>query len=425
MRRADGDFSVVLAGGGTGGHLYPLLSLADAIRRRVPAARFRFFATERGIDARLIRPSLVDGRDRFLIQSVRPLPRSAAGFPAFARGWWSSSRLCAREFAAERADVVIGSGGYGSVPAIRAGRRAGIPCVLLNPDAVPGKANRFLGPGVDRVFVQWPGTAGHFRGKARVVVAGCPIRSAFGAADRVGGVRRFGLDGSKRTLLVTGASQGARSINAGVVGALGRIGGIAGWQYLHLAGAADVERVRAAYASHALPAVVLGFTEWMADALAAADLVVSRGGASTLAEVTAMAVPSVILPYPHHRDRHQYANAAVLTEAHAAVLVEDRGASERTAERLGEVLGALMPCPERLSTMSRAAARVASPNAADDIAGAVSALAGFDGRGGGRSDSHPPATGGWRENGARDDDSRRADSFAGAEGAGGSVDAAA
>ncbi len=410
------ELHVAFAGGGTGGHLYPVLSLADAVRREVPAARFSFFATERAIDGRLIGRWYDERTDRMVFQRVRPLPRSVSGIFGFARGWRASVRRCGEAFAEHRPDVVIGSGGYGSAPAICVARKMGIPCVLLNPDAVPGKANRFLAGKADVVFAQWPVTELSFPRTARVLVAGCPIRREFGTADRQGGVRRFGLSEARRTLLVTGASQGARSINRAMAAIAGELAGIDGWQVLHLAGPEDVEFVQSAYAARSAPSVVLDYSDYMADALAAADLVVTRAGASTLAEITARAVPSVILPYPYHRDKHQYANAAVLAEANAAVMVEDRLEVELNAPRLAVVLKKLMFDGEALSKMSRNAGALSAPDAAREITGMVLALVGRDPGDEPNSERLLQQTGDWRENGARDDEDR---------GAGTSVEAAA
>ena len=280
---------IVFAGGGTGGHLYPMLAVARLLCERVEWLRLTFLTTERPIDRRVIRSVLNDHSGspiEIIAQSVVPLPASLLSTARFIKRWRESIRLCRGEFRRYKPAVVIGSGGYGSAPAISVARRMGIPTAILNPDAIPGKANRYLGSKVGAIFVQWPVTRRHFRRKAPVRVVGCPVRAEFGGTTRAAGIDRFGLDPRKKTLLITGASHGARSINDAVVGILethgllsAGFGGGAGWQFLHLTGTADYEQVRAGYESRSVAGRVLDYTEHMADALAAADLVVSRAGA--------------------------------------------------------------------------------------------------------------------------------------------------
>jgi UDP-N-acetylglucosamine--N-acetylmuramyl-(pentapeptide) pyrophosphoryl-undecaprenol N-acetylglucosamine transferase len=227
-------------------------------------------------------------------------------------------------------------------------------------------------------------TAGHFPATAPVEVTGCPVRPAFRATHRrqVGEIlRSFELDPNRRTLLVTGASQGARTINETMM-QLAHTLDFCGWQVLHLAGPADADRVTRAYASPGsgpgtgrLPGRVLAFTDRMADAMSAADLIISRAGASTLAEILAIGRPSILLPYPYHRDQHQRHNAMVLAEAGAAVLVEDARSTEINVGRLGAVLGQLMKNDPRRSAMGAAARELGRPRAADRIARRVAQAA--------------------------------------------------
>lgn len=386
---------IVFAGGGTGGHLYPMLAVAQRLCERVEWVRLTFLTTECPIDRRVIRSTLNHHSGspiEIIAQSVVPLPASLLGTARFIKRWRASIRLCRREFRRYKPAVVIGSGGYGSAPAISVARRMGIPTAILNPDAIPGKANRYLGSKVDAIFVQWPVTRRHFRRKAPVRVVGCPVRAEFSGTNRAAGIERFGLDPCKKTLLITGASQGARSINDAVVaifethsgapGLSAGFGGGAGWQFLHLTGATDYEQVRAAYESRSVAGRVLAYTEHMADALAAADLVVSRAGASTLAEITAVGRASVLMPYPHHRDRHQSANAAVLAEAGAAVVVEDRLSASKNAPVLGKVLSQLMLDNEARGEMAARASILGTTGAAATIADAVLEMAGCDVPGG-------------------------------------------
>ncbi len=404
------------AGGGTGGHLYPMLSVAVEIRKRVPEARLVFFTTNRAIDARVIRSVLAEADVRIVPQPVQPMPSGIRGVPGFAVAWRQSIKLSKRVLGVDIPEVVVGSGGYGSAPAVCVAARLGIPTALLNPDAIPGKANRFLARKTDVVFAQWAFSELHFSRAARVLTVGCPVRAGFATAERADGVKRFGLDAEKRTLVVTGASQGARSINRAVVLALEETRRLDGWQYLHLAGPTDADLVRKVYESACVPAKVVAYTDEMPAVLAAADLIVTRAGASTLAEITAMGVPAVLLPYPHHKDRHQYVNAAMLTEAGAACMVSDDADGNKTGAALGRTLLSIMSDPDRLEQMSQATAELGEPVASEKITDVLFGLIGRrpGGVGGGGSLLHQ---GGERgENGGGEE---------GDSGAGTSIEAAA
>jgi len=370
-----GELTVAFAGGGTGGHLFPAMAVADALAERVPGVRFLFFGTQRAIDARI-----VERADCHLIrQRLDPLSGRPWRWPALVSEYLRSARDCFDELSRRRSAVVIGSGGYSSVPPLWAARRAGIPLVLLNPDAVPGRANRLFARHAELVFAQWEATAEYLSSWARVEVVGCPIRPDFARADRVAGLRRFELRPTCKTLLVTGASQGARTLNEAVLWILKWLAGREDWQVLHLTGELDLERVQRAYASSGVSSCVLAFTPHMAEALAAADLVVSRAGASTLAEITALGKPSILLPYPFHRDRHQHANARCLVRAGAARLVADSADAARNGPALREVLEELMTDDARRSAMAAAAQRMGRGQAAGHIAERLLQVAGVAG----------------------------------------------
>jgi UDP-N-acetylglucosamine--N-acetylmuramyl-(pentapeptide) pyrophosphoryl-undecaprenol N-acetylglucosamine transferase len=177
----------------------------------------------------------------------------------------------------------------------------------------------------------------------------------------------FALNPTKPTLLVTGASQGARTINEAVIGLASEIAA-AGWQVLHLSGSADRDRVQSAYTKANTPAVVLAFTDQMAEAMAAADLIVSRAGASSLAELLAMGKPSILLPYPFHRDRHQSHNGQVLVDAGAAIMLEDQKDASANIRALAPVLTMLMTDTAKREKMSQAARALGRPEAADLVA---------------------------------------------------------
>jgi len=362
---------IAFAGGGTGGHLFPALAVAEALGGTRGDIDISFFVTARPIDRQVLEARGYG----FTPQVVRPFSRRPTEWWGFWRAWRAACGAARRRFRERRPAMVVGSGGYAAGPPLHVAQKMGIPTALLNPDAVPGRANRFVAKRARLICVQWAVTSDRFPATAPVQVTGCPVRPEFARANREEGVAAFDLDPARKILLVTGASQGARSINLAMlelVGFLAAAGagpsGAAAWQVLHLAGPDDRQRVADAYAAANLPATVLAFTDRMAWAMAAADLVISRAGASTLAEITALGRPSVLLPYPYHRDQHQRANAQVLADAGAAILLADRVDAVANAGQLRGVLGELMEKPGKLDSMSEAAKRLGRPDAADRVA---------------------------------------------------------
>ncbi len=368
---------IAFAGGGTGGHLYPALAIARALRALLPRVRLLFFGTERPIDRRVI-----DRTDVCLIeQPLTALRRAPWRWPGFVYGFHQSTLLCRSQLANQRPAVVIGTGGLGSVPAVREAARAGIPTALLNPDAIPGRANRHLAGMSDVVFVQWSETAEHFEqlrtgDRPDIVVSGCPVRPEFNEATREAGVPRFGLDPDRKTLLITGASQGAQTVNRAVVANLEWLDSLADeWQVLHLTGATDYEEVVEAYRSCRVNAVISRFTDHMAEAVAAADLIIGRAGASSLAEITAMGRAAILMPYPYHKDQHQLANARCLVRASAARIVHDKIDPTTNGPALQEALEALMADGRLRGMMAESAQRIGNGQAAWTVAQYVLGLA--------------------------------------------------
>jgi UDP-N-acetylglucosamine--N-acetylmuramyl-(pentapeptide) pyrophosphoryl-undecaprenol N-acetylglucosamine transferase len=340
----------------------------------MPDLRLVFFGTDRPIDGNILGSYDFE----WIRQPVRPLPRRPWRVPGFLLGWQASARACRRFFDKHRPIAVLGSGGYASAPSICEASRAGIPTALLNPDALPGKANRWLGSRVRAIFAQWPETVEHFNGQTKVQVTGCPVRPEFKCARQREGIEHFGLDPAKSVLLITGASQGAQSVNRAVLAALpefARRGVWQRWQLLHVTGPKNQAEVTAAYRGQGVMARVVGYSRHMAAALAAADLVLSRAGASTLAEISALGRPSVLMPYPHHRDQHQVANARVLVKLGASRMVLDRVDPQTNAPLLADTLARLMNDPTELARLEAAARRIGTTNAASAIAQELLVLA--------------------------------------------------
>lgn len=359
-----GALEFVFAGGGTGGHLYPGLAVADAVRVLRPDARITFFTTTRPLDRQLLE-STPYGQ---VPQPVQPFTKHPLRLPGFLWAWQRSVAAATDYLRRNAVKAVLGLGGYAAGPAVIAARRLRIWVTILNPDAVPGRANRYLARRSDLVVLQWDVTRRYFSPRTYCQTLGCPIRAGFATADGAAGRRHFGLSVDQPALVVTGASQGARTVNQ----VLMRVWPAfwkrhPEWQLLHLTGAADEAEVRAAYERAEVPAHVVPFTHEMPLALAAADLVISRAGASTLAELTALGRPSILLPYPYHRDRHQHANAAVLVDHGAAVVLEDRIDPEQNEAPLRSALEDLNAAAAR-QRMAKAARELGRPRAAEDVA---------------------------------------------------------
>lgn len=359
----DGVF--VFAGGGTGGHLFPGIAVATALRRLRPDAGVLFLCTPRGLDAELLAPAGFE----HLPQRVRPLPRQPWNWPGFLYHWYAAVADAARVIRGRRVSAVLGLGGYAAGPAVVAARRAGVPTAILNPDAIPGRANLRLARDADLVVAQWECSKRCFPPGTDCRALGCPIRVEFAELPAQHARARLGLDPQRPTLVVTGASQGARTVNQAMSAVWPELrADYPDWQLLHLSGATDEAATRDAYARCGAPATVVAFTHEMHVALSAADLVVSRAGASTLAELTLLGRPSVLLPYPYHKDRHQHANGQVLADAGAAVLLEDRKDADLNRDPLRAALAPLMGDPARRERMAQAARTLARPDAAARVA---------------------------------------------------------
>lgn len=362
----------ILAGGGTGGHLYPGLAVAEAFQKLQPDVEVTVYGTGRPIDKRL-----TDDRGYGLVvQEVRAFPSRPWHIPGFLLTWRRSVKKALADFQSRRPAVVLGLGGYAAGPAVVAAAKLGVPVAIFNPDAVPGRANRRLARHAQRIFVQWDETRHYFPESAEVRVTGCPIRPSFSKATRDHGCRLLKIDPDKHTVLITGASQGARSINLAAMELMELWQVAQDWQVVHLTGVPDLETCRVAYEKHNVTAKTLAFTEHMAFCMAASDVIISRAGASTLAEITAMGLPSILLPYPFDRKQHQRKNAEVLVKNNAAVLVDDLNDPKLNARQLREELRDIMRSEERRRQMSRRARALGRTGAADDMASQLFEMAG-------------------------------------------------
>ncbi len=360
----------VIAGGGTGGHLFPGLAIAEVLHQKDPQIEITVFGTSRPIDRKLTEPRKIE----LVVQEVRPFTRKPLELYGFLRAWYRTTRDVRRRFTERRPMAVLGLGGYAAGPAVEVAARMGIPTALFNPDAVPGLANRRLAPKVDRIFVQWYETIDHFNRMPKVQCTGCPIRSTFSKPDRGAALRALKLDPARKTLLITGASQGAWSINMTAMELMDYWKKLPDWQIIHLTGPNDLDLCRTRYKEAGVQALTVAFTEQMPECMAASDLIISRAGASTLAEITAVGRASVLMPYPFDRKQHQAANARVLADNHAAVLVADENDGRKNARRLQKELDTLMLSDHRRIRMAEIAGAMGRHDSAVVIANAIMEL---------------------------------------------------
>jgi len=350
---------LLLAGGGTGGHLFPAIALAEQLKSEEPQSEVLFVGTERGLEARML-PELG--------WPLKTIEMSGwAGLGAFARlkvlgkltRSFAQSRKILREF---NPDVVVGVGGYASVPALLAAKTLGIPYLVHEQNAWPGLANRLLGHWAKRVCLSFDEADRAFH-RSATVLTGNPVRSAVLAVDPPA-IRMEGRSGVAN-LLITGGSQGARALNRVLPAAVALMPPDQRPRILHQAGKGWREETVEAYQKAGIEAEVTEFIDDMAVAYGWADLVVCRAGALTVSELAAAGLASVLVPFPHAVDDHQTMNAEFLVEAGAAELLPE---GECSAEALAGVFRRLLADREQLVTMAKAARSVAVPDSADRVA---------------------------------------------------------
>ncbi len=366
--------NILFAGGGTGGHLYPGIAVAEALREIAPHLKPIFLCTKREIDRIILEPTGFE----FIPQPIVPPLTTVSGLLRFWKGWRETRDLLRGILRDRRPAAALGLGGYAAGVAVKIAGKHGIPAAMLNPDVVPGKANQYLMQYTRAVYCQFSETHEHVSDphRAKLKVTGCPIRSQIlELPPRDQAAARLGLEPILSTLLITGASQGAQTINEAMIESFKSIR-LQGWQVLHLSGRQHAAKVREDYREIDVPARVIDFTPAMADVWAVTDLAVSRSGASSCAELAACGIPSILMPYPYHKDLHQRANASVLAGAGAAVLLDDEKDRRKNAEKLRPVLESLLHDAHRRKAMVAAAKNLGRPSAAADVAQDLLALIG-------------------------------------------------
>ncbi|HSR66625.1 MAG TPA: undecaprenyldiphospho-muramoylpentapeptide beta-N-acetylglucosaminyltransferase [Acidobacteriota bacterium] len=351
----------IFAGGGTGGHIYMAVALAEALRGRSPDHQFLFIGTERGLEARILEPLgyawetiRIGGLNRVgagrMLRTLGQLPSS-----------WLASRRILRRF---RPHAVVGLGGYSSGPVAAAARLARIPILLLEPNVLPGLTNRLLMRWASAAAVAFQETADMLGARARLT--GIPVRRAFHELPPAP------VHEERLGLLIFGGSQGSRPLNRLLCQALPLLKGLP-LDIRHQTGPNDLDEVQAAYRRQGVEAQVTAYIDDMPQAFARSALLLCRAGASTVAEIAASGRPSLLVPLPTAADDHQRKNAAALARRGAAVVLDQK---ETDAQKLAAHIGQLGEDRPRLAAMGESARALAQPQAADNIISLLAELLG-------------------------------------------------
>ncbi len=356
---------VLIAGGGTGGHVFPGIAVAEELKAHHPGVEVLFIGGQRGIESTAVPEA------GFRLRTL-----STAGFPRRQMWRWPGAALInlwglLQAFGiliSERPKAVLGTGGYVSGPVSVAAKLLGIPLLLQEQNSIPGVTNRWLSRIADEVHLSFLEARTHFPRRDHLKVTGNPIRHYILEGDREPALREFKLQSGHPTLFIFGGSLGAKRLTIAAVDALRRLKGRVDVQCILQTGKDEYESVKATVASEQLPAAVLPFVKKMHLAYAAADLVVCRAGAMTLAEIAVCGRPSILVPYPYAAHDHQRVNAQNLADRGAAVVIED---GELDGERLAKEIAHLLADKTALSRMSANARLFARPDAAARLANSL------------------------------------------------------
>jgi UDP-N-acetylglucosamine--N-acetylmuramyl-(pentapeptide) pyrophosphoryl-undecaprenol N-acetylglucosamine transferase len=362
-----GAIRVLIAAGGTGGHLYPGIAIAEEWMRLHPDSKVVFVGTTRGPEQRAVPAA------GFELRTI-----AARGFPRRPGLGWITAvfgllRALVQSFrliVELKPHVVVGTGSYVSAPAVLIARLFGIPVVIQEQNSIPGETNRWLNLVADEVHISFLESRGYFRRKNNLRVSGNPIRRSLLMQDKGSAYEMFGLDPEKRTIFVFGGSRGAASINRATEGALPLLRNL-GVQMIWQTGSEDYEAIRARIEPAPIPVRLYPYLEAIEKAYAIADIAVCRAGAMTIAELTACGVAAILVPYPHATRDHQTHNARGLLDRDAALVIADH---ELTPETLTARIESLVRDEARLRRLARNARAFARVDAAQRIARSMEQL---------------------------------------------------
>jgi UDP-N-acetylglucosamine--N-acetylmuramyl-(pentapeptide) pyrophosphoryl-undecaprenol N-acetylglucosamine transferase len=347
--------NTVIACGGTGGHLFPGLAVAEVLRSR--GHEVMLFVSEKEIDS-----LAMTGREEFRFEKLPtvgfPSPFSPRIFGFLGR-FAESLRVCRSIYRKFKPHAVLGMGGFTSTAPVLAGKMRGVPTFIHESNAIPGKANRLTAKMVRAVLLGFKECAPFFS-NARTEITGTPIRKELQPIDRGIARQKLGLREDLTTLLVMGGSQGASGINQAVIKSLPSLHDLP-IQVIHLSGARDERLVADNYQREKIPAYVAAFHHSMEEVYSAADIAIARSGAASLAELAAFSLPAILIPFPYAAEDHQTKNAEIFVRAGAALLLKE---SDLTAESLAQKIRELIENPNQLRRFAEASAQLAPKNAA-------------------------------------------------------------
>ena len=354
---------IAISGGGTGGHIYPALAILDSLSQMAEIKVLYLGSANSQEEKRAVNLAIPFQRVKARGLSRRS-PKIVWQMLVNYQGFWQAKRIL-KNFSP---NLVVGTGGYVAAPVLRAAISLGLPTLIHEQNAYPGLANKMLAPKVSRVCLTFQAAAPHFRRQDNLVVTGLPVRRVIMEAKREEAWERLGFSPGHPLLLITGGSQGAQRLNrvatAAYRGLLDQ-----GWQILHLTGEAGYEEALAAAKSQDLAKEsrlsIRPYLEEMEYALALADLVLSRAGASFISELLCRGLPAILVPYPYAAGDHQRYNARALEEKGAALVIEDE---ELTASTFLVIAGGLLVDEERRQAMSAASCGMGNPLAGERIA---------------------------------------------------------
>lgn len=329
--------TILFAGGGSGGHIFPSIAVAQRVSEIDPKAAIHFLVSNRSIDATI----MTQHQYEWSPSPARPLPRSPLAVLGFLKSWKSARKQSGKLLIDENVKAVLCAGGFVSGAMAAEARKKRVPIILLNLDATPGIANRWLAKRVDHVYTVYRQEEWH-----HAEHVGLPLRrQAIGPEDKAEARVQMGLNPTRRTLLVVGGSQSAKSLNEMMLEMVHLSSTqqvMRQWQILHISGSEDAQRIDMAYRNANIEAKVLPFTQEMGLAWRCASVAISRSGAGSVAEVWHNAVPTIFMPYPYHKDQHQVHNAQPLVEAGAALLLTDHIDPVQNAHQIINPLTELM-----------------------------------------------------------------------------------
>jgi len=380
--------TIVFAGGGTGGHLFPGIAVATELKDRLPQIRILFIGTERSVEKSILERS---GFEHVSLPMVSP--RQFLRHPwSTVKSHWSAFRTAKRLLRKEGACAVIGLGGYASAPVLWHAIRMRIPVFLLEQNVIPGRTTRWFAKSSDVVCTSFEETTRYLPRRSPIKCTGNPIRREIAYINGMTQeeTQNHCQNSPRETLhnnasaqieqgqilpsqlLILGGSQGADSLNDAVLRAIEVCrDSFQGWRIVHQSGLRQVDQIRLAYERMGLNAEVEPFLEEMVSYYRSATLVISRAGATTLAELACCGLPMILLPYPHATDNHQLENARSLANRSAAVCVEHKATVDQTASDIVRELNGFLSEPSRLLAFSDAARNCAKPNAVDLVANLI------------------------------------------------------